>query len=438
MQWSFPAACGILRIEEPRNLRERMRSDMKERISLGFIGLGARGGGLLEFLLLPMEDVDIPAVCDLYEDRREKAAAKVTEVRGTPCTAYADYRDLLAHPGLDGVIIATSWQDHVPIAIAAMRRGLYTAFEVGGAYSLDQCWQLVHTLEETGVPCMMLENCCYGRDEMMALHMARLGVFGELVHCQGGYEHDLRDEVALGKENRHYRLDNYSNRNGEIYPTHELGPIAKLLNIHKGNRLVSLTSMASKAVGLHSWIAAHKSDDADLMGRAFTQGDVVTTMIKCAHGETILLIHDTTLPRPYSRGLRIQGTKGAWMEDNHSLYIEGVSEPHTWEPTDKYRETYEHPLWKDYQAKGVRGGHDGMDYLVFRAFVESVKNGTGVPIDIYDAAAWMAVTCLSEESIALGGAPVAIPDFTGGRWIHGVNSYTGPYDLQAIPDIPGV
>ena len=359
-------------------------------------------------------------------------------MRGTPCTAYADYRDLLAHPGLDGVIIATSWQDHVPIAIAAMRRGLYTAFEVGGTYSLDQCWQLVHTQEETGVPCMMLENCCYGRDEMMALHMARLGIFGELVHCQGGYEHDLRDEVALGKENRHYRLDNYSNRNGEIYPTHELGPIAKLLNIHKGNRLVSLTSMASKAVGLHSWIAAHKSDDADLMGRAFTQGDVVTTMIKCAHGETILLIHDTTLPRPYSRGLRIQGTKGAWMEDNHSLYIEGVSEPHTWEPTDKYRETYEHPLWKDYQAKGVRGGHDGMDYLVFRAFVESVKNGTGVPIDIYDAAAWMAVTCLSEESIALGGAPVAIPDFTGGRWIHGVNSYTGPYDLQAIPDIPGV
>ena len=160
MQWSFPAACGILRIEEPRNLRERMRSDMKERISLGFIGLGARGGGLLEFLLLPMEDVDIPAVCDLYEDRREKAAAKVTEVRGTPCTAYADYRDLLAHPGLDGVIIATSWQDHVPIAIAAMRRGLYTAFEVGGAYSLDQCWQLVHTQEETGVPCMMLEFCC--------------------------------------------------------------------------------------------------------------------------------------------------------------------------------------------------------------------------------------------------------------------------------------
>ena len=255
------------------------------------------------------------------------------------------------------MIIATSWQDHVPIAIAAMRRGLYTAFEVGGAYSLDQCWQLVHTQEETGVPCMMLENCCYGRDEMMALHMARLGVFGELVHCQGGYEHDLRDEVAH-REGKPPIIGwiIIQTGTGEIYPTHELGPIAKLLNIHKGNRLVSLTSMASKAVGLHSWIAAHKSDDADLMGRAFTQGDVlVTTMIKCAHGETILLIHDTTLPRPYSRGLRDPGHQGGLDGGGPvTLYIEGVSEPHTWEPTDKYRETYEHPLWKDYQAEGIR------------------------------------------------------------------------------------
>ncbi len=412
---------------------------MKDTLRIGFIGLGGRGYGLLEVLLIPMEDVQIPAVCDKYEDRREKGAEAVRKAKGTPCAAYADYHDVIHHPDVDAVIVATSWQDHVAIAIDAMRAGKPVAFEVGGAYSIADCYRLVRTREETGVPCMMLENCCYGRDEMMVLRMVREGLFGELVHGQGGYEHDLRDEIALGKEHRHYRLENYSNRNGEIYPTHEIGPLAKQFRINNGNRFLSLSSTASKAVGLHEWIKANKSDDADLMGRAFTQGDIVTTVIKCAHGETLVLTHDTTLPRPYSRGGRTQGTKGIWMEDNHSIYIEGVSPAHTWEPADKFREQYEHPLWTDYQAKGVRGGHDGMDYLVFRAFIESTMQGAAeYPIDVYDAATWMAVTCLSEQSIAQGGVPVAFPDFTGGRWIHGTNTYRGMYALDYIPEIPGV
>lgn len=408
---------------------------MKERVKIGMIGLGARGSDLLERLILPMEDVDILAVCDLYEDRREAGAAAVRQARGGDCAAFADYRDVLAVPGLDAVLITTSWQDHVQIAVDTMRAGLYAGFEVGGALSVEQCWRLVRTQQETGVPCMMLENCCYGRDEMMVLNMVRKGVFGELVHCQGGYEHDLRDEVACGRENRHYRLDNYSHRNGEIYPTHELGPIAEALNIGRGNRFLTLTSVASKAAGLHAWIAEHKSDDAELLARQFTQGDIVNTIITCAGGETILLTHDTTLPRPYSRGGRVQGTKGLWMEDGRSIYVEGVSPAHTWEPADKFRETYDHPLWKDYERQGIRGGHDGMDYLVFRSFLEAVKEGSGVPIDVYDAASWMVVTCLSEQSVAMGGAPVPFPDFTEGKWIHGTNTYTGKYRLDEIPEI---
>ncbi len=409
---------------------------MKKTLHIGYIGLGGRGFGLLRDLLLPMEDVQVPAVCDLYEDRREQGAEAVRQAKGTPCVAYADYREVIAHPDVEAVIVATSWQDHIAIAVDAMRAGKPVAFEVGGAYSLEDCFRLVRTREETGVPCMMLENCCYGRDEMMVLRMVREGVLGELVHCQGGYEHDLRDEIAMGKENRHYRLENYMHRNGEIYPTHELGPLSKMLQIHNGNRFLSLSSTASKAVGLHAWVQANKSDDAALINHTFTQGDIVTTVIKCARGETIVLTHDTTLPRPYSRGGRVQGSKGLWMEDNHSVYIEGVSPAHTWEPADNYREQYEHPLWTDYQAKGVRGGHDGMDYLVFRAFIETTLRGTDYPIDVYDTAAWMAVTCLSEQSIALGGAPVAFPDFTGGRWIHGTNTYRGMYALDYIPAIP--
>ena len=408
---------------------------MSNKIRLGVIGLGCRGMGLLTGLICPMDDVEITAVCDLYEDRREEAVRQVKSAKGTSCLSTNDYRDILAMETVDAVLIITSWRDHFRIAIDAMRAGKYVGLEVGGAYSLNQCWQLVRTYEQTGIPCMLLENCCYGRDEMMALHMVRLGEFGELVHCQGGYEHDLRDEVALGEENRHYRLGEYSVRNGDIYPTHGLGPVAKILDIHNGNRFLTLTSTASKAAGIKPWIAAHRGTDSSLMNRSFTQGDVVNTVIRCARGETILLTHDTTLPRPYSRAMRVQGTKGIWMEDNHSLYLEGRSQPHQWEAIDSYREEYEHPLWREYQQLGVRGGHDGMDYLVYRAFFESVRDRTEVPIDVYDAAAWMAVTCLSEQSVALGGAPVAFPDFTDGRWAEGIHSYEGKYRLDIIPSI---
>ena len=317
-----------------------------------------------------------------------------------------------------------------------MHAGKKVATEVGGANSVDECWKLVRAKEETGIECMMLENCCYGKEEMTLLNMIRQGVFGTLVHCQGGYEHDLRDEIGNGDINRHYRQRHFLHRNGELYPTHELGPIAEYLNINRGNRMVSLCAMSSKAAGLHAWLQEHRPD-SELVNAQVNQGDIVTTMISCANGETILLTHDCTLPRPYSRGGRIQGTKGIWMEDNRSIYIDGRSpvDPgywtHRWEKDEAYMEEYKHPLWQAYEEFGLRGGHGGMDYLVLRAFVESVQKDECPPIDTYDTASWMAITALTEQSIAMGGAPVPVPDFTEGRWLQKRESFaTGEYALN--------
>lgn len=398
---------------------------------LGVIGLGGRGSGLLQ-LLLTMEDVEVTAICDLYEERLQMGLDITSKSGRSQAEGYVDYKQLLARTDIQGVVIATTWVTHAEIAIAAMRAGKYAGIEVGGAASLEECWELVRTSEQTGMPCMLLENCCYGRDELAVMNIVKQGLFGELIHAQCGYEHDLRDEVAMGDVNKHNRYLNYLHRNGEVYPIHGLGPVSKTLEINRGNRLVTLTSMSSKARGIKQW-ATDKFGEHDPKAKLdWAQGDIVTTMIKCAGGETISIIHDTTLPRPYSRAGRVQGTKGLWMEDNNSIHIEGRSPAHKWESFDDYREQYEHPIWKQYLDMGVRGGHGGMDYLVLRAFTESIMNQTQTPIDVYDTAVWMAVTVLSEESVALGSMPVAIPDFTKGKWISREPAPVGRYSLDTI------
>jgi len=396
---------------------------MKEKIKVGIIGLGCRGESLLKSVILPQEDVEVLAVCDKYEDRRQKAADMVKEAKGNTPVSTADDRAVTSMEGLDAVIVTASWESHIRVACDAMRAGKYVGMEVGGAYSVDDCWKLVHTYEETGVPCMLMENCCYGRDELMVLNMVRQGIFGELVYAEGGYCHDLRDEIGFGRENRHYRFRNYLNRSCENYPTHELGPIAKTLGINRGNRMIQLNSVASKAAGMHDYLLREKGPEYDASSMTFMQGDVVTTIIRCARGESIVLELDTTLPRAYSRRFQIRGTRAMYMEDNQSLFIDGEHNKFDfewksqWGNVEQYREKYDHPVWKQYLAEGVKGGHDGMDWLVFRAFFDSVKEEKEVPIDVYDAAAWMSITALSEQSIAMGGAPVAIPDFTNGLWL---------------------
>ncbi len=395
-----------------------------KKIKLGFIGLGARGHDLLRNLVLSMEIVDVVSVCDVYEDRAKIGAQIVKEKRQTEPACEVDYRKVIDNPEVEAIIIATAWESHVEIALYAMNAGKAVAMEVGGAYNLQECWDLVDTYERTKTPFMFLENCCYGRRELMVLNMVEQGVFGTICHCAGGYHHDLREEITCGKENRHYRLRNYLTRNAENYPTHELGPIAKILKINHGNRMVSLTSTASKAAGLREYVQKTRSAEDELQNAVFVQGDVVTTVIRCANGETITLTLDTSLPRYYSRGFTIRGTKGMYEESTDSIFLdceEDIRDDFVWlrkrcGNAESYQKKYEHPIWKRFLGDGVQGGHGGMDWLVFSAFFECLIENKSMPIDVYDAAAWMAVTALSEKSIAMGSVPVAFPDFTKGKW----------------------
>ena len=267
-------------------------------------------------LLLQVEGVKVPAVCDLIPERAERGIEIVEErtEKAYPVHAYLDYKEMFEKEELDAVVIATTWITHAMIAVDAMNAGLHVGMEVGGAASIEECWEMVRTSQRTGKICMLLENCCYCRNEMAVFNMIRKGIFGEIVHMEGGYRHDLRDEICLGRENIHGRLYNFIHRNGEVYPTHQLGPIAKALNINRGNRFLTVNSVASKSRGLHQWIKDNKGEEYDLYNTNFNCGDIVTTIIKCANGETIKLTHDCSLPRPYTRDYEVQGTKGIYSE----------------------------------------------------------------------------------------------------------------------------
>lgn len=404
-----------------------------EKFRVGQIGLGGRGMGHLSGIFCERDDVVVTYVCDVYEDRCAAAVKMVEERRGNTPKSTTNYKEVCESPDVDVVIVTSAWENHVPACVYAMEYGKQVATEVGGAYSIDDCWKLVNTYEKTGIHCMMLENCCYDRNEMMVMKMVREGLFGKIVHCEGGYQHDLRGEVSHGAENRHYRLRNYQNRCCENYPTHELGPIAKILDINRGNRMVKLTSMASGAWGLNAFAEAHDDVDPALRSYRFKQGDVVKTMIQCAHGETICLTLDTTLPRYYSRNFTIRGTKGFFGETENMVYIDGkcVEFGHdNFNNVGEYRKEWEHPVWKHFEEEGVKGGHGGMDWLVFDAYFTALRDGMVPPIDTYDTAAWMAITPLSEISIANGSMPVDVPDFTRGMWTHRTDKNTGFYALD--------
>lgn len=396
-----------------------------EKVRIGMIGLGQRGSVLLR-TLLAIPDAEVVAVCDLYEDRRLAAVDTVRESRGKTPLAYQDYGDILTDPAVDLVFICSSWEAHIRQAIESMRAGKVTAVEVGGAYTLDECWELVHAYEETKTPVMMLENCCYDRFELLSTALVRRGMLGEIVHCHGAYSHDLREEILGGNVNRHYRLRNYMTRNCENYPTHELGPIARLLGINRGNRMVKLVSVASKARGLSAFETSEKNPDRSLIGTEFAQGDIVSTIISCEGGETITLTLDTTLPKYYSREFTVRGTRGLTNQEANMVLIEGEqTDIHTLPGTsqvirkyldnaEQYRQ-YLPDFWKNITDEERALGHGGMDYYMCSELIRAVKTGAKMPIDAYDAAAWAAITPLSEISIRTG-ASVEIPDFTCGKY----------------------
>lgn len=395
---------------------------MKEKIRIGYIGLGRRGMSILKSCFSEMSDVEIVGLCDWGEDRLQNAIDLLEEKGKEKPYITNDYKVLLTDESIDAIVIMTGWNTHVELAKESMLAGKYTAVEVGCAYDLQQCYDLIEVYERTGVPLMMLENCCYARREMMVLNLVKQGLLGEVVHCKGGYMHYLNDVELFCDENPanpHYRVKEYMLRNCENYPTHELGPISKVLGINRGNRMMTLASTASKSRGLKTYAANHLPADSIYNQVEYKQGDIINTCITCANGETILLTLDTTLPRPYySRDFTVRGTKGMYTEERKVLYFEGEEEGSNVGFNEEEAFTkYDHPLHAEYARLEAKGGHGGIDWLVCRAFVESVKNGTNTPIDAYDTVTWMSIAALSEMSIQRGGAPVNVPDFTKGKWI---------------------
>ena len=412
------------------------------KVRLGFIGVGLRGQNHLE-LALKRSDVDVIAICDIQQHMIDMSLELVTKSGKSKPQVILDgpygYKKMLESKDIDAIIIATPWQWHTVMCIDSMNARKYVGCEVITGMTVEECWEIVHTSEKTGMPLMMLENVCYRRDVMAVMNMARQNIFGELIHLQGGYQHDLREVKFNDGKNPYgggaefgekgfseaqWRTQHSVNRNGDLYPTHGIGPLAMMLNINRGNRFTKLVSYSSKARGLHDFIVKTGGENHPNAKVNFKLGDVVTTMISTTNNETVLLQHDTNLPRPYSLGFRVQGSKGIWMDVNKSIYIEGQSkEAHKWEEAQTWLDKYDHPLWKKYGSDASGAGHGGMDWFVLNAFIESVKKKSNTPQDVYDAVTWSVITPLSETSIELGGETVDFPDFTKGQWMYNKNNF---------------
>jgi len=412
-----------------------LNSDTKVKVAM--IGVGLRGQNHLD-LVLRRDDVELVAICDIDDRMLNSSKAMITKSGKKMPEIYTGdiyaWKKMLDKKGIEAVIIATPWEWHKEMIIVSLEAGIkYVGTEVMLGITLQDHWDVVKAAEKYNGHVMMLENVCYRRDVMAVLNMVRQNVFGELIHLQGGYQHDLREVKFNDGINAYghgceigdkawsearWRTHHSIYRDGDLYPTHGIGPIAHNININRGNRFINLCSFSSKARGLHNHIVKACGETHPNAKITFKLGDVVTTNIKCANGETILLQHDTNLPRPYSLGFRVQGTEGLWMDLNQSVHIEGKSKSHQWESQKEWLEKYDHPLWAKYGKDAAGAGHGGMDFFVIHSFIESAKRKAATQMDVYDAAAWSAITPLSEQSIELGNQTVEFPDFTGGQWMY--------------------
>ncbi|GAA4749964.1 Gfo/Idh/MocA family protein [Flavisolibacter ginsenosidimutans] len=418
------------------NLFARTEADAKVKIAV--IGTGARGSGHVD-LLLRRDDVDLVAICEVEERALNGTKELITKSGKKMPKVYTGdvdaWKKMLEKEKLDGVVIATPWEWHKPMVMGALEAGLkYVATEVILGITLQDHWDVVKAAERYNANVMMLENVCYRRDVMAVLNMVRQGLFGELIHLQGGYQHDLREVkfndgvhtyghgVEFGEKGyseAHWRTNHSVHRNGDLYPTHGIGPVAHYINVNRGNRFLSLCSFSTKSRGLHNHIVKVGGENHPNAKVRFALGDIVTTQLNCANGETILLQHDTNLPRPYSLGFRVQGTEGLWMDVNKSIYIQEKSAKNDqWDNAQTWFDKYDHPLWQRWSKETAGAGHGGMDFFVIHSFVESIKRKQPTPMDVYDAAAWSVITPLSEQSIELGHQTVEFPDFTSGQWMY--------------------
>jgi predicted dehydrogenase len=388
-------------------------------VRIGFVGVGLQGGEHVQnFLKIP--GCRITAVCDIRPERTAWATGAITGAGHPAPASYTrgpkDFERLCAEEDLDLVFTATPWEWHVPVMLAAMRHGKHAATEVPAAMTLDDCWAIVEAAERSRRHCVMMENCNYDRAEMMVFNIVRQGLLGEILHAEGGYLHDLREIKFERKDEGLWRRAWSTKIDGNPYPTHGLGPVANCLDINRGDRFDYLVSMSGPSRGLYDWAREHFPADAPERQEKYVLGDVNTSLIKTARGRTVMVQHCTNLPRPYSRIHQVQGTKGIFQGYPNRLCIEGRSKPHQWVEAASVREEFDHPIWRELEARAAGAGHGGMDYIEDYRLIKCLREGLPTDMNVYDAAALSAVVELSVQSSARRARTVDFPDFTRGKW----------------------
>ncbi|TAL42173.1 MAG: acetylgalactosaminidase, partial [Chitinophagaceae bacterium] len=392
-------------------------------VRIGIVGLGMRGSDAVERLSY-IDGVEITALCDKYPDRVGKAQ-KTLEKMGRPkakeYSGEEGYKALCESNDVDLVYTPTPWHLHAPVALHAMKNGKHAATEVNSGLTHDECWQLVETSEKTKKHCMMLENCCYDFFELLTLNMVRQGLFGELVHAEGAYIHDLSKEYLFNKNAYAdmWRLKENIGKNGNLYPTHGLGPIAQCMNINRGDKFDHLVSMSTNDFTLNNLakeMAAADDFFKEYVGRPY-RGNMNTTLIRTNNNKSIMLQHDVSTLRPYSRIHLVSGTKGVAQKWPGP---ERIAFGHSWikkEELDELYKKYSPPIVNHIGeiAKEV-GGHGGMDFIMDWRLIDCLRNGLPLDQDVYDAAAWSSIFHLSQKSVAAKSKTVEVPDFTKGAW----------------------
>jgi hypothetical protein len=396
-----------------------MKFEPRDSVRVGIIGVGRRGTGMLSnFLAIP--HVQVNAICDSVKDHATNAQQMAEKSSGKRPEIYTngehDFENLCKRDDLDFIYIATPWDWHAPQALAAMNGGKHAGVEVPGVNTLEECQQMVDTSEKTRRHCVIMENCCYGYSELLVLNMIRAGLFGELLHGEGAYIHDLRRILFEDESEGLWRRAPHTKRNGNLYPTHGLGPVASYMGINRGDRFEHIVSMSSLQKGLDAYRAAKISKDSPKWNEQYVCGDMNTSLIKTANGLTIMVQHDVSNPQTYDRINLIKGVKGVFRDYPERIYLEGQKGEEAFTGLEPYKEKYEHKLWKEQGKVAEDRGHGGMDYLMLFRLVQCMREGLEPDIDVYDAASWSAVSGLSEKSVEQGSAPVKFPDFTRGLW----------------------
>jgi predicted dehydrogenase len=395
-----------------------MKFEARDTVRMGFIGVGGRGNSLIDnFSAIPQ--VQVKALCDVVPEKVTRAQNKLVKAGKPSPAAYSNgdhaFEELARRDDLDLVIVATPWIWHVPMAVAAMKQGKHVGVEVPAARTLDECWQLVDTSETTRRHCMQLENCCYDYNEMLVLNMVKAGVFGEITHGACAYNHDLRSILFANNGEGLWRRFEHLNRNGNLYPTHGLGPMAHYMDINRGDSFDYLVSMSSLSASLQAYRKEKIPAGDPRQKEIYREGDLNISLIHTTKGRVITLEHNTVSPQPYDRINMIAGTKGIFRDYPPRIYIDGAAKE-AFGPIDPYKKEYEHRYWKEVgELARELGGHGGMDFVMAYRLIQTMRQGETPDINVYDAAAWSSAGPLSEASVAKGSAPVKFPDFMRGK-----------------------